>query len=334
MKVSDGAVFCCLDCRSELAVTIFAGGTFADTVEEGVLTCPACKTIYLISEGIPFLLERGYYADFDIEGFIRKWNAQFDFEEYHFFQQATSPAKMTQLVFFNADAEYDDTVAGCPFWRAADANILGEWMQEMPQSGIILDLGCGTGRSAIPLAQDGRHVIGTDISLGMLRNAVKKAEAAGVGDITFFLADAENLPLRPNLFSAVLSYGLLHHVDEPATILRTARKLLIDRGTFYALENHASTVRFLFDWLMKMHKLWDEEAGRHPVFTRKDLEHLAKVIGLDAEVKTCIFLPPHLMNLTGYAFARKALQATDWLFSRVPILRDFGGQVVMKARKV
>ena len=44
----------------------------------------------------------------------------------------------------------------------------------------LLELGCGTGRLLIPLAQAGYRVTGVEISPEMLRIARAKAEAAGV----------------------------------------------------------------------------------------------------------------------------------------------------------
>ena len=46
----------------------------------------------------------------------------------------------------------------------------------------LLELGCGTGRLLIPLAEAGYRVTGVDLSPEMLRIAQMKAEAAGVAD--------------------------------------------------------------------------------------------------------------------------------------------------------
>lgn len=56
----------------------------------------------------------------------------------------------------------------------------------------ILELACGTGRIAIPIAKAGKEVVGLDISGGMLREAKRKAQLEGVrlklvcGDMRMF----------------------------------------------------------------------------------------------------------------------------------------------------
>ena len=42
----------------------------------------------------------------------------------------------------------------------------------------VLDLGCGTGNHALPLAQLGYEIVGVDRSKGMLESARKKAGSA------------------------------------------------------------------------------------------------------------------------------------------------------------
>lgn len=51
---------------------------------------------------------------------------------------------------------------------------------QLPEKGDILDVGCGTGRHAVELARRGYNVTGIDMSSGMLAEAKKEADAAGV----------------------------------------------------------------------------------------------------------------------------------------------------------
>lgn len=67
----------------------------------------------------------------------------------------------------------------------------------------ILDLGCGTGGHAIPLAARGYAVTGVDRSAGMLRAARTKAQAAGAA-VDFTRGDVRTLRLGRR-FDAVIS---------------------------------------------------------------------------------------------------------------------------------
>jgi SAM-dependent methyltransferase len=71
---------------------------------------------------------------------------------------------------------YDDALAGTPLLEL-DQTFVREYC---PTECRILDLGCGTGRVAIPLATLGHRVTAVDLAEEMLRVAGAKATAAGV----------------------------------------------------------------------------------------------------------------------------------------------------------
>ncbi len=75
----------------------------------------------------------------------------------------------------------------------------------------VLDLGCGTGRHAIPLAKSGFHVIGLDVSetaLKILRDRLKKAS---LPNVTLVRHEMGDLPFLADYFDAVVSTNVLHH---------------------------------------------------------------------------------------------------------------------------
>ena len=59
----------------------------------------------------------------------------------------------------------------------------------------VLDLGCGTGRSAVKLAARAGSVVGVDFSFESLRLAKAKVDEAGLGNVTLIEADVNRLPL-------------------------------------------------------------------------------------------------------------------------------------------
>jgi SAM-dependent methyltransferase len=78
--------------------------------------------------------------------------------------------------------------------------------------GPLLELGCGTGRALIPLAQKGYRVTGVDLSPEMLRLAGDKARAARVTKrVTLIQGDYADAPLEgPYAFAFVLMNTFLH----------------------------------------------------------------------------------------------------------------------------
>ncbi len=94
----------------------------------------------------------------------------------------------------------------------------------------ILDLGAGTGRTAIPLRRLGAEVTAADYSWPMLQVARQKSTLQG-DKIGFLRVDAHHLPFPDNHFDAVLSFRMLMHVKNWKTTLaeicRVASKRIV-----------------------------------------------------------------------------------------------------------
>lgn len=104
--------------------------------------------------------------------------------------------------------------------------------------GRILDVGCGTGRVSIPLAEMGFDVVGIDISPIYIDIASKRADEKGLRDkATFLLCDARELskcvekykPFTSVIFvwSSVLGY---YDEETDAKILSMAYEVSSDRA--------------------------------------------------------------------------------------------------------
>jgi len=76
-------------------------------------------------------------------------------------------------------------------------------------TGRVLDLGCGAGRNAVPLAERGWKVLGLDLSWPMLLAAAAKASDAGVAHrLTWALAPMEQIPARDLTFDLIVAHGI------------------------------------------------------------------------------------------------------------------------------
>jgi SAM-dependent methyltransferase len=102
------------------------------------------------------------------------------------------------------------TVAG--FSQSAPNAVLMKFAEEeLPRAGTTraLDLGCGAGRNAVPLARLGWSVVGTDLSWPMLCAAAKRSREDRLGDrLHLVLAPMESIPARDRSFDLVIAHGI------------------------------------------------------------------------------------------------------------------------------
>jgi SAM-dependent methyltransferase len=93
-------------------------------------------------------------------------------------------------------------------------------------SGTIVDVGCGNGLYLAELARRGfgGHVLGVDLSLGMLA-AARDRLAAAPRPVALANADATALPLRDGAADLTLAMHMLYHVPDPADALHELRRV-------------------------------------------------------------------------------------------------------------
>ncbi|RME41013.1 MAG: methyltransferase domain-containing protein [Caldilineae bacterium] len=96
----------------------------------------------------------------------------------------------------------------------------------------VLDVGCGSGRYAVALAQRGATVVGVDFAPRMLALASRHAQQAGVAGRCHFIAgDFLEVPFA-GTFDILLAIGLFDYIASPLPVLEkmralTGRKLLV-----------------------------------------------------------------------------------------------------------
>jgi 2-polyprenyl-3-methyl-5-hydroxy-6-metoxy-1,4-benzoquinol methylase len=88
---------------------------------------------------------------------------------------------------------------------------------------LVADIGCGTGRHAIPLAQAGARVTAVDFSAEMLQRARTKPGAERVVFIHHDLT--ERLPLAESSFDRVLCCLVVDHIADLARFFGELRRL-------------------------------------------------------------------------------------------------------------
>lgn len=96
----------------------------------------------------------------------------------------------------------------------------------------VLELGCGTGGTALRHAPHVAHIRATDFSEAMLDIARRQAEEAGVDNVEFVQADAAQYQDEAARYDMVLALNLLHLLHDPAALIAKARSWLRPGGYF------------------------------------------------------------------------------------------------------
>lgn len=96
----------------------------------------------------------------------------------------------------------------------------------------VLELGCGTGTTALRLAGGVETYLATDISAGMIAIAHEKQADDPIKALAFRATTAEALDPGAAQFNAVLAFNYLHLVRDLSGTLRHIHALLAAEGLF------------------------------------------------------------------------------------------------------
>jgi S-adenosylmethionine-dependent methyltransferase len=183
-----------------------------------------------------------------------------------------------------------------------------------------LDLGCGTGATAVRLAQLGIQVTLLDSSSAMLDIAKRTARDAGVTErIALKHGDAAGLgSLFPaESFHIILCHNILEYVDDPGAVLQDAAHALRDSSAILSVlvRNQAGEVLKAAiqtgDLAVAENSLdaeWGRESlygGRVRLFTSHSLRTMMKAASLSIRAERGVrvladYLPPQVSRVAEY----------------------------------
>jgi ubiquinone/menaquinone biosynthesis C-methylase UbiE len=113
----------------------------------------------------------------------------------------------------------------------------------------VLEIGCGTGTTALRLAPFTRRLHATDVSSRMIDIARDKLAAKPVPQLSFAVADAEAAVARPGEYDAVLAFNLLHLVTDLDRALGLALQALRPGGLLISKTACLAEMNPLIPWL-------------------------------------------------------------------------------------
>jgi len=127
--------------------------------------------------------------------------------------------------FFSSAAGQWDRLRRELFGDRFDLVALGALLDE---AWVVGDLGCGTGQLTEVLARFVRRVIAVDGSRAMMSAARRRLN--GAGNVEVRQGRLQALPIDDAALDAAVSCLVLHHVPDPAAVLREAARVLRPDG--------------------------------------------------------------------------------------------------------
>ena len=146
----------------------------------------------------------------------------------------------------------------------------------------VLEIGCGTGLTAVAHAPHVKHIRATDISEKMIEIAKDRAAAANVENLTFEALAVEDLDVADESVDAVLALSLLHLLEDRQAVVARIHDMLRPGGIFVSntvcLGDNTRWFRFIGPFLH-----WLGVFPLVRIVTRNELEEDLTAAGFEIE---------------------------------------------------
>ncbi len=96
----------------------------------------------------------------------------------------------------------------------------------------VLEIGCGTGSTAILHAPHVKHIQAIDVSSKMIEIARRKADADNIENITFQRSTVDDFGAPDGSYDAVLALSVLHLLEDRNAAIAKVHRLLKPGGIF------------------------------------------------------------------------------------------------------
>ncbi|MBI4159046.1 class I SAM-dependent methyltransferase [Candidatus Woesearchaeota archaeon] len=221
----------------------------------------------------------------------------------------------------NAVGNYKENEAYMMSWRNWKKKLIVDKM------GLVLDNGCGPGKLSLVIPE-GNTIIGSDVSLDMLREAKKR--------INFVVrAMAEKLPFKDNTFDVVYTDSMLHHLKDPEDGVKEVYRVLKKDGIAVFSETHAALINRKLR--RNAYKNREKFSEWHKNFEKKEL--------LSAINSYFEIYSSENVSYLGYMYEgtnrkipcdkylMKTFLAFDKIISKTPLIRNQSWHIIVKGVK-
>ncbi len=161
--------------------------------------------------------------------------------------------------------------------RVADAELLARMVCAGPNDRAV-DLACGPGTLALRFARHVRSICALDLTPAILARARSNAVKDGLANLDCVLGDAQALPFGDgSLDLAVTSYSL-HHISDPAKVLREMARVVKPGGRVGVLDIVVPEDPKIRELNHRIEYIRDNSHARS--LARSDFERIFAAVGL------------------------------------------------------
>jgi len=152
-----------------------------------------------------------------------------------------------------------------------------EFLNELPESGIFIDIGCGSGRHTKIFSE--KYIsVGVDISKKMLVLA-KKSDKKSL----YVQADFRNMPFKDSVFDKALCYAVIHHLNknEQLKSLEELKRIMKQNSSALLTVWKRWQKRFFPKCIFynELYVPWGAESRYYYLFSRHDFINTLKKAG-------------------------------------------------------
>ncbi len=208
-------VILCPRCHGSFALDAFTRAP-GEQVVDGALHCQGCMRSYPVIGGVPRLL-----APELLRGMRPRYPEFFRAHPEFLAIEGAPVHELTDTLESFTRQRLDFPPPSPAFvaqWRVNLARYLGGALDPRELRGKrVLDVGCGFGRHMYVASEHGAEVVGIDLSGGVDRVYEATHDRPGCHVVQGNVFDR---PLREGAFDVVWSFGVLHHMPDPAAGFR------------------------------------------------------------------------------------------------------------------
>ena len=109
---------------------------------------------------------------------------------------------------------------------------LDDTKRYLKRKAVVLEIGCGTGTTALILAGSVNKMTATDISKNMIAIGKEKAKKQKIKNVNFVQSTLFDKKLKKGSFDVILAFNLIHLLKDTEAVMKRINELLRPNGLF------------------------------------------------------------------------------------------------------